>query len=213
MGSAISGAVSQVGGALVGGLIQNRAARRSSRAGQQETNNAIEEQRLARQAFLDRTQFAVDLGGFAGDELKNLLSNPNAGLEQINPIVDFLRKEGFNDIQESAAAGGRLGAGGTLRDLTQFNSDLTSTVIPQLQNQRFNQLFNVLGLGTNAATGQGNAFLSTANNIGNLFTQRGIQRQQGIQGRADAQTGFIENASEAAGSFFGSGSGGGFGGF
>lgn len=94
-------------------------------------------------------------------------------LEEVNPLVNFVRNQGFSDIQESAAAQGRLRSGGTLQDLSEFNTNLAATVVPQLQQQRFNQLFNVLGLGQNAAVGQGSAALSTASNIGDLLGQQG----------------------------------------
>jgi hypothetical protein len=100
-------------------------------------------------------------------------------LQEINPLVSFLRQEGFEDIQESAAAKRRLGAGGTLQDLTRFNTQLTSTIVPQLQEQRFNQLFNVLGLGQASAVGQGQAALQTAGNIGNLQQSIGAAQAQG----------------------------------
>ena len=123
------------------------------------------------------------------------------GLDEINPVVDFLRNEGFEQIQESAAAGGRLGAGGTLKDLTQFNTDLTSTIIPQLQNQRFNQLFNTASLGANAAAGQGTAGLQTASNVGNLLGQKGQAQAQGAINQSNAITGTLNNLAGAAGAF------------
>lgn len=112
-------------------------------------------------------------------------------LAQVNPLVDFMRQQGFEDIQESAAARGRLGAGGTLRDLTEFNTNLAATVVPQLQQQRFNQLFNLLGLGANAAAGQGTAGLQTATNIGNLMGNIGSAQAQGAIGQANAFSGMI----------------------
>ena len=147
----------------------------------------IAEQRAARESFEERTQPFVDLGLEGRDLLSDFLSNPNAGLDQINPMVDFLRNQGFEQIQESAAAQGRLGAGGTLNDLVQFNTDLTSTIVPQLQNQRFNQLFNVTTAGQNAATGQGQAGLNTASNIGNLLGNIGSAQNQGLLGAAQAR--------------------------
>lgn len=106
-------------------------------------------------------------------------------IEEINPILSFLRDEGFEDIQESAAARGRLGAGGTLKDLTRFNTQLASTVVPQLQQQRFSQLFNLLGLGGNVATGQGTAALQTAGNVSNL--QLGLGQAQAGTALAQGQ--------------------------
>lgn len=111
-------------------------------------------------------------------------------LREVNPLVSFLREEGFEDIQESAAAQGRLRSGGTLEDLSRFNVNLASTVAPQLQNQRFNQLFNLLNLGSGAATGQGTAALQTASNIGNLLQTQGAAQAQGAiqQGNIASQT-------------------------
>ena len=134
-------------------------------------------------------------------------------LEQINPLVSFLRKEGFEDIQESAAARGRLGAGGTLKDLTEFNTQLTSTIVPQLQQQRFNQLFNTLCLGANAATGQGTAGIQTAGNISNLLGNQGQARAAGITGQANAITGGINALGGLVGAQQGGAFGGGIGGF
>lgn len=129
------------------------------------------------------------------------LQDPTQQLAEINPVLSFLRDQGFEAIQESAAAGGRLGAGGTLKDLTQFNTDLTSTIVPQIQNQRFNQLFSAAGLGANAAAGAGSAALSTAANIGNLQTGAGQAQAGGIIGQSNAFTGGIQNALGAFGQF------------
>jgi hypothetical protein len=176
----------------------------------------IAEQRAARESFEKRVQPFADIGLDAGKQLSAFLSNPNAGIEQIAPLVDFLRNQGFEKIQESAAAGGRLGAGGTLRDLTQFNTDLTSTVVPQLQNQRFNQLFNVMGAGQNAATGQGTAALSTANNIGNLLGNIGNAQVKGFddvaRAREQGSANIINLATGMAGGMGGGGGGMGGGG-
>jgi len=123
-------------------------------------------------------------------------------LEEINPILSFLRDEGFESIQETAAARGRLGAGGTLKDLTRFNTNLSATIVPQLQQQRFNQLFNLLGLGSNAATGQGTAALGMATNVSNLLGQQGRIEAQGSINRSNVATNALGQLSRAAG-FFG----------
>ncbi len=125
-------------------------------------------------------------------------------LEEINPIVGFLRDQGFEQIQESAAARGKLGAGGTLQDLVRFNTELATTVVPQLQNQRFNQLFNVSGLGATAASGQGQTALSTGANIGNLLGNIGQAQGQGAIQSGQANLNTLGNIAGTAGQFFGS---------
>jgi len=187
---------------VVGGVIQSNAAGDAADADLAGQNAAIAEQRAAREAFFERTQPFVDIGLSAGEQLQNLLNNPEAGLDEINPVVDILRNQGFEQIQESAAAQGRLGAGGTLKDLTQFNTDLTTTVIPQLQNQRFNQLFNVLGLASNAATGQGSAALSTASNISGLESNIGAIRGNEAINQANVATNTLGNLSSVFGANF-----------
>ena len=114
-------------------------------------------------------------------------------LAQVNPLVDFLRSEGFEDIQESAAARGRLGAGGTLQDLTRFNTQLTSTVVPQLQQQRFNQLFNAVQLGAGLGAQQGTARLGTAQGIANIQAGIGQNAAQGDVERGNIITGGLQN--------------------
>lgn len=226
-GAAIGGSI---GGAIGGSSAQEEA----TKAGTQATDAAIAEQRAAREAFEARTQPFLDIGAAGGQQLQSFLQTPQQDttqrlqsflddptqqLAEINPIVDFLRQQGFEQIQESAAARGRLGAGGTLQDLTRFDVGLTSTVVPQLQaqrfnqltslgqqqsqlqNQRFNQLFNVAGLGANVAAGQGTAALQTGANVSNLLNVGGQQQQAGILGQQQAIQGGVENIFGAAGAF------------
>ena len=195
VGAAIAGAT------LVGGLFQADAAKKAAKTAAGAAEAGIAEQRATRGQALELAQPFVDIGLQAGEQLQNLLADPSQGLEQINPIVSFLRDQGFEQIQESAAAKGRLGAGGTLEDLTRFNTNLASTVVPQLQNQRFNQLFNVLGLGQNAAAGQGSAALQTGANISNLLGNVGASQAGGAIGQANAITGTIQNLAGVAGGF------------
>lgn len=120
-------------------------------------------------------------------------------LEEINPLVSFLRDEGFEDIQNLAAARGRLGAGGTLEDLTRFNTQIASTVAPQLQQQRFNQLFNVLGLGANVASGQGTAGQQSASNVSNLLGNIGQAQAAGAQQQGQIGAQLVGNLAGAFG--------------
>lgn len=201
-GFAIGGPAGAAVGAAVGGAIAGEAAAgEAAAAGERAAAGGIAEQRAARLAFEERTEPFRQAGLAGAEQLTSFLQDPTQQLEQINPIVSFLRDQGFEQIQESAAARGRLGAGGTLQDLTRFNLDLSATVAPQLQNQRFNQLFNVAGLGANVAAGQGTAGLQTAGNIGNLLGQAGRAEAGGIAGTTSAILGGVENLASAAGAF------------
>ena len=182
---------------------ENKAEKESAKA----TREAIAEQNASRLSTEERIQPFTDIGLESAQQLQNLLANPNQGIEEINPIVSFLRDQGFEGIQESAAAEGRLGAGDTLKDLTQFNSDLTSTVVPQLQNQRFNQLFNVAGMGVNAATGQNQATLQTGTNISNLLSQGGQNKANSTINAANTKAAGTNNLLNTVASLYGASSG------
>lgn len=193
-----------IGTAVVGGIVQTGAAKDQAKATGRANREAIRAGESADLRAQEIRQPFVDIGLEAGEQLRGLIADPNQGLEEINPIVDFLRKEGFEDIQESAAAGGRLGAGGTLRDLTQFNTDLTATIVPQLQNQKFNQLFNLLGLGSNAASGQATGTQSTAVNTQNLLSSTGVAQGNAAIQQSNAFTSALSAIPGAIGAFGGS---------
>jgi hypothetical protein len=196
---AIGGAL--LGGSLLGAREQRKGAQQTSEATTEAGLAGIEEQRAAREAFEERTQPFLDIGLGAGEQLQSFLQDPNASLEQINPVASFLQKEGFRSIREGGAGGGR----NVDRDLSEFQTGLTSTLVPQFQQQRFNQLFNVLGLGQNAAVGQGQAALQTGANVSNLLGNIGQARAGAAQQRAAANQGLISNVAGIAG--FGLGGG------
>lgn len=190
-----------VGGSLLGGREQRRGAERAASAQTEAAQLGIEEQRAAREAFEARTQPFVDIGLSAGEQLQSFLADPMAGLEQINPVASFLQEQGFADIRGGAAGGGR----NPDQDLSRYQTGLTSTLVPQFQQQRFNQLFNVLGLGSGAATGQGQAALQTGANVSNLLGNIGQARAGAAQQRAGANLGAISNIAGIGGAALGGG--------
>jgi len=129
-----------------------------------------------------REQARADLQPFVqagSSQLNQLTSIAGQGLD-----VPLERAQGFRDIQNSAAAGGNLNSGGTLKELTSFNNMLNA----RNRSLIFNQLFNVATLGANAASGQATASINTGNQISDLFTQRGNAQAAGIAGAANSLT-------------------------
>jgi hypothetical protein len=121
-----------------------------------------------------------------------------AGGEVLNPLVDFAMKgpetelertEGFTNIQNSAAAGGKLRSGGTLKALTEFNSMLNS----RNRSQRFNELFNLATLGSNAASRQATNTLNTAQGVGEYGTQGANAKAAGIVGGTNQLSNLFNN--------------------
>lgn len=194
-------ATAVVGSAVVGGVVATQSADKQASSVEKANKRSIAAGEAADLRAQEIRQPFADVGLEAAEDIRALRADPMAGLEEINPVVDFLRKEGFEDIQESAAAGGRLGAGGTLKDLTQFNTDLTATIVPQLQNQKFNQLFNLLGLGSNAAAGQATGTQSTAVNTQNLLQSSGIAQGNAAVNRSNAITDTLSQIPKAIGAF------------
>ena len=110
-------ATAVVASAVIGGVVASKSAGDAADAQVEASEEGIAEQRAARESFEERAQPFVDLGTGAAGDLQSFLDNPMQQLDEINPLVNFLRDQGFESIQESAAASGRLGAGGTLKDL------------------------------------------------------------------------------------------------
>jgi hypothetical protein len=197
---------SVLGGSIVAGAaVQDRAAKKAAKAQEKAAHAGISEQRAAREEFRETAAPFLELGEVGAEQLTNFLNDPNAGLDEIAPITDFLRAEGFEQIQETAAARGQLGSGSTLKDLTRFSENLASTVAPQLRNQRFQELFGVARLGANVAAGQGTAAQTTANNIGQLEGGIGQAKAQGAFNRSNAITGALESVSAGVGALGGVG--------
>ena len=199
--SAVAAAI--VGGAVIGAVVTSQASDKATEAQERASQAGIKAQEEALSAAERRTQPFADVGLSAADPLQRLLGiqtpgqeggiDPQSQIEEINPVLSFLRDEGFEDIQESAAARGRLGAGGTLKDLTRFNTQLGATVVPQMQQQRFNQLFDVLRLGSNVSAGQATAGIQTAGNTSNLLGAIGQSQAQNQLRQGDIQAGFASD--------------------
>lgn len=197
--SAVATAI--IGGAVIGGAVSSRSSSKAAKATTRAGRRQAAELKEGREAAARLAQPFVDVGTDAAGQLQSFLQDPNQQLEQINPIVGFLRDQGFEQIQESAAAQGRLGAGGTLKDLSEFNQNLSATIAPQLQQQRFNQLFSVAGLGSNAAAGQGTAALNTGANLATVAGGVGQANAQNALSQGAALNNTISNIAGVAGAF------------
>jgi hypothetical protein len=194
------------GASLIGNIAEARGKQEAGKQQVKAADAALAEQRAARQSFEQRTDPFRTAGLSAANPLMALLGIgeqapgfDQVGLDQINPLVSNIREQGFKDIQNTAAARGRLRSGGTLQDLTDYNTQIASTVVPQLQQQRFGQLYNLLTMGANTAAGQGSAGMSSANAISDLLGQRGAAKA----GVKYAPYGAISNLTDDASGIYG----------
>lgn len=168
-------AVIIAGGAILGGGIASRGARSAAGKQKKASQRAIDEQIEARHQLRADLRPFRELGtGVSGTLLDFVLEGPETELE---------RTRGFENIQRSAAAGGKLQSGGTLEELTEFNNLLNA----RNRSSRFNELFNLATLGANAASGQATGTLSTANNISSLRVGQGDAAAAARVAAANAQ--------------------------
>lgn len=200
--------------------LETEAAREAAALQAQSAEQAIAEQRAGREQYMQTTDPFRQVGLAAsvpllqelGIQIPEGLSSyggsipaaPPAPEQAKTPLYDFLMKESFKDIQESAAAQGRLRSGGTLQDLQSRSAELASIEQQRaeqredvLKQQRFNNLFNILGLGSNVATGQATAGLQSAGQISGLLSNLGAAQAAGVMGAAGAAGRGISGAAGA----------------
>lgn len=126
-----------------------------------------------------------DLSGFrqAGEGILEFLQD----FVKEGPETELERTRGFEDIQRSAAAGGKLRSGNTLEGLTSFNNQLNE----RNRGNRFRELFNLAILGANAASGQATGTLNTARSNADLITGIGNAKAAGEIGSANTIRGSL----------------------
>ena len=194
-------AAAVVGSAVVGGVVQSKAAKTAASAQTQAADKSVEEQRrqfdetrkllepyvTAGTGALEGLQpyAAVGEQGLQGQLALAGLSRPEAqraaiqAIEQ-GPEFQALTQAGEEAILQQASATGGLRGGNTQAALAQFRPQVLSSLI----NQQYSRLggFTALGqtttqnlanMGANAAAGQATAGQQTAANIGNLYGQIG----------------------------------------
>lgn len=185
--------------------IQAQAALAQAEATKEATAMTVEEQRLAREQSRADLQPFTEFGtGFMGqtqdavNASQALFNDPTSIMQ--NPMFAALQEETRRQNLQNSAVSGRLGTGGTLAGLesaalrTGFDV-LNQERNAQLQNASF--LSNLVGMGQNAAAGQGAASMQAGGNIGNLTMQGNqIAGNQAI-GAANAQAAGVVGAANA----------------
>jgi hypothetical protein len=202
--------------------IQAKAALAQAEATKEATAMTVEEQRLAREQSRADLQPFTEFGtGFMGqtqdavNASQALFNDPTSIMQ--NPMFAALQEETRRQNLQNSAVGGRLGTGGALAGLenaalrTGFDV-LNQERNAQLQNASF--LSNLVGMGQNAAAGQGAASIQAGGNIGSL-TMYGNQiagnqtigaanaQAAGVVGAANAQSQGIMNTLNLGATIYG----------
>lgn len=166
------GAVAAVGGAYISSKGAQKAANAQGRA----YDAATAEQ--ARQYDLTREDMAPYRE--AGVNALAKLQDPNAF--EASPSYQFVKDQGMQGIERSAAAGGSVRSGNALTALAQYNSGLAS----QEYGNWFNQQAAIAGAGQTATNALASVGQSTANNISSNLIGSGNARASGVADSANA---------------------------
>ena len=213
--SVIGGAATAVvGSAIVGGVMQSRAAGKAAKAQQESSAASIAEQRSQFEAMQRVLKPYVDVGSPALRQLSsysdvaqpalneqqalNGMFGPEAQQEAINrieqsPLYMEHVRQGENAMLQNASATGGLRGGNIQAALAQFRP----AVLSQMIEDKYNKLGGMVTFGGNAAqnlatmgqasaAGQGAAGMNMASNIGNLNAQTGQAQAQAQLARGQA---------------------------
>ena len=184
-----------IGGAVIGGVASENAA--SSQA--QAANNATATQLQ----MFDTTQANLAPYIQAGPQsLQQLIQGTQPGGQFNQPFnytsspgYNFALQQGQQAITDNAAASG-AGGGNTMKNLVNYTTGAASQDYnQQLQNwlqsqqQQYNLIGNVAGLGENAAAGLGNTSAQVGRQIGSNIIGAGNAQAAGTVGAASAISG------------------------
>lgn len=203
-GAAILGGASILGG-VASSVIGGRSAKKAASTQAQASDAAIAEQRRQFDETVELLRPFVDAGESALGDQMALLGLGSRGdqrniiqsLEQ-GPEFQAYLQQGENAILQNASATGGLRGGNTQAALAQFRPEL----LAQLINQQYSRLGGISGMGQAAAAGQASMGQQTANNIGNLYGQRGAAQAGGQLAQGQMYQNILGTLGQGAG-FFG----------
>lgn len=173
-------ATAVVAGSVITGVMasnaQSDAANTAANAQGQASAASIAEQRRQFDAVRELLKPYVDAGAGALAGQQNLigLNGPGAQKDAIDAISNSeemraYTQQGENALLQNASATGGLRGGNLQGALAKFRPQL----LAQLIQQRFTNLGGITSLGQNAAAGQGNAGMQSANAITAALNQQG----------------------------------------
>lgn len=194
----------------IGGITGSSAAEASKQGAGLQYNATMEGIKAQQQALKDQQKL---LRPFVNLAMPNRAGSPmtmlrNMAMQQedysydpgTDPILNNLLNRTQRSVLDSQAAAGKLGSGSTLTSLMEAMAPQVMARQQQMfdqryntNNQQFNQLQNLVGMGQNAAAGQGAAIQGTANNVTELTGQGANALAAGQIGAANARAQGINN--------------------
>lgn len=180
-------AAAVVGSAVIGGVVQSRAAKKASRAQSAAADAGIAEQRRQFDAVEKLMDPFITTGTDALSRQAALVGAGGEGaqraaiqaLEQ-GPEFQALTRQGEEAILQQGAATGGLRGGNIQGALAQFRPQVLSSLI----EQQYGRLGDLSLMGQAAAEGQATAGMQTGADVSNLRQQQGAAQAGGTLAQA-----------------------------
>lgn len=210
-------AAALVGAAVVGGIAQNRAAKKAASAQTRASRESIAAQQSAEDRALDLQRPFFNAGYAANAALLDLTGVDRSKLRgeaepgspedlssyakydfKTDPGYDFRMGEGIKALDRSAAARGVLNSGGQGRKLVRYGQDYASN---EYQNV-YNRIAQIAGFGRGASSESAGVIVNTGQNIGGALVNAGEARASGFAASGNALANALGQGAKAFG-FFG----------
>jgi hypothetical protein len=173
-------AIATIGSAVIGGSIASKAQKKATNAATAAqtaaSDAAIAEQRRQFDATTALFRPYVEAGNGALARQLDLVGNNGPEAQQraiealqAGPEYGALIRQGEEGILQNAAATGGLRGGNVQAALSKFRPEVLSSLI----NQQYQRLGGLTSMGQASAGGQAASGQAFANNVGQLFGQRG----------------------------------------
>lgn len=192
------------GGQLLGGLLGAGSAKSAADAQANAANNATGLQRDIYNQNQNNLSPYMQGGNTALSSLLGKMSDGSLGgsftgqdyLNNKDPGYDFQLQQGQQALQNSQASGDGALGGSAMKGLINYNQGMASTGYQNAyqrwlsgQQNTFNQLSGIAGLGENAAAQQGNTGAQLGANMATSMMNAGNAQAGGIMGMGNAISG------------------------
>ncbi len=193
---AVIGAVATVGSALIAGNAAKKAAKKQAKAAEAAQQTQLEMYRATRE---DLSPYR-DLGSGASKGISDLFGFNDSGAFDTadweaykkTPYYTVPFQEGMKAIDNSAAARGDLLSSGHLKKITNYAGNYASKQFGSFMDR----LYQLAGLGQNAAARTGQAALTTGQGVASSQLAEGEAAASGTVGAANALTSGINSLGE-----------------
>ena len=180
---AVIGGVATLGGALLGSSSAKKAANAQEAGARYAADLQDKQFQQTRQDFAPWREAG-------GQAIGQGLAMIQPGYDHTtSPGYQFRFDEGMRGIENSAAARGMLGSGGTLKDLVRFGQGVAADDY----NQQFNRTMAIAAGGQQANATTGSLGAMAAQNAGNAYMQAANAKASGYAGQAQAWGGALNN--------------------